>query len=97
MMQVSGYLPDKVFILNEDEALCKQKLVRRFITSHQLPEEEASISADVKYRNYLLYMTKIRQAFQDILIDVDSVKKETTDVFMSIKKIMEIYPKDKIA
>jgi len=35
-------------------------------------------------------MTKIRQAFQDILIDIDSVKKETTDVFMSIKKIMEI-------
>lgn len=42
-------------------------------------------------------MTKIRQAFKDVLIDVDSVKKETTDVFMSIKKIMEIYPKDKIA
>lgn len=51
MMQVSGYLPDKVFILNEDEAQCKQKLVRRFITNNQLPEEEANISADVKYRN----------------------------------------------
>jgi len=35
-------------------------------------------------------LTKIRQAFKDILIEVDTVKKETTDIFMSIKKIMEI-------
>lgn len=48
LMQVSGYLPDKVFILNEDETVCKQKLVRRFITNNQLPEEEANTCADVK-------------------------------------------------
>lgn len=47
-MQVSGYLPDKVFILYEDEALCKQKLTRRFITTNNLPEEEAVTRADVK-------------------------------------------------
>jgi len=54
LMQVSGYLPDKVFILHEDENQCKLKLTRRFITSNQLPEEEAVVRADVKYRNYLL-------------------------------------------
>ena len=48
LMQVSGYLPDKVFILQEDESLCKSKLVRRFVSAQQLPEEEATMSADVK-------------------------------------------------
>jgi len=42
-------------------------------------------------------MTKIRQSFKDILIDVDTVKKDSTDVYLAIKKIMEIYPKEKIA
>lgn len=31
------------------------------------------------------------------MIEVDTVKKETTDIFISIKKIIDISPKDKIA
>jgi len=90
LMQVSGYLPDKVFVLVEDENICKQKLARRFATVYQLAEDEAYVRADIKYRNYLLYLNKIRHAFSDILIELNAVKQQPSDTFLTIKKIIEI-------
>jgi len=48
LMQVCGFLPDKVVVLDEDPKSCKENLVKRFIKLQNVKEADAWKMADVK-------------------------------------------------
>lgn len=72
-------------------------MAKRFERLQKVTPEEALKMADVKYRNYNLHLQKIKVAFKEILIEIDTAKVEKKLVFQKVKQILEIRPKEKIA
>jgi len=48
LMQVCGFIPDKVIVLDENPQICKETLVKKFIKLQNVKEPEAWKMADVK-------------------------------------------------
>lgn len=48
LMQVCGFLPNKVVVLQENESKCKESLVKKFVKLQNVDEQEATRMADVK-------------------------------------------------
>lgn len=97
LMQVSGFLPDKVIVLTESPEICKEVLTKRFIKLQNVSEDDARKMADVKYRNFMLHLNKIKVAFKDIMMEIDTTDCTKQEIYQRVKVVLEIKPRDKIA
>jgi len=51
LLQISGYIPDRVILLSEDRNTCFNNLVRKYIETKKFSNIQASNHADIKLRN----------------------------------------------